>query len=81
MNTPYSFEHDAYAASLHERFAHLGDGDESGATVKVAGRVMLLRTQGKLARIDGGLDREMRIRRKVCPEKRDANGHRSPPST
>ena len=49
MNTPYSFEHDAYAASLHERFAHLGDGDESGATVKVAGRVMLLRTQGKLA--------------------------------
>lgn len=49
MNTPYSFEHDSYAASLHERFAHLTDGEESGVTVKVAGRVMLLRTQGKLA--------------------------------
>lgn len=49
MNTPYSFDHDAYAAALHERFGHLTDGEESGVTVKVAGRVMLLRTQGKLA--------------------------------
>ena len=49
MNTPYSFDHDAYAAALQERFAYLTDGEESGVTVKVAGRVMLLRTQGKLA--------------------------------
>lgn len=49
MNTPYSFDHDSYAASLHERFAHLAEGEESGVSVKVAGRVMLLRTQGKLA--------------------------------
>ena len=49
MNTPYSFDHDAYAAALHERFGHLTDGEESGVTVKVAGRVMLLRAQGKLA--------------------------------
>ncbi|CAB4869051.1 unannotated protein [freshwater metagenome] len=49
MNTPYSFDHDAYAAALQERFGHLTDGEESGVTVKVAGRVMLLRAQGKLA--------------------------------
>ncbi len=49
MTTPYEFAHDAYAASLHERFANLSDGDESGEVVHVAGRVMLLRTQGKLA--------------------------------
>ena len=49
MNTPYSFDHDSYAATLHEKFSHLADGEESGVKVKVAGRVMLLRTQGKLA--------------------------------
>lgn len=49
MTTPYSFDHTAYAAALQADFAHLTDGEESGAIVKVAGRVMLMRTQGKLA--------------------------------
>ena len=49
MTTPNSFAHNAYSASLQSTFAHLSDGEESGAVVNVAGRVMLLRTQGKLA--------------------------------
>jgi lysyl-tRNA synthetase class 2 len=49
VTTPYTFAHNAYAATLHESYAHLGDGEESGVSVNVAGRVMLLRTQGKLA--------------------------------
>ncbi|MGD1014364.1 MAG: OB-fold nucleic acid binding domain-containing protein, partial [Acidimicrobiales bacterium] len=49
MTTPYTFAHNAYAAALHESYAHLGDGEESGVSVNVAGRIMLLRTQGKLA--------------------------------
>ncbi len=47
--TPYTFDHNAYAASLQEAYQHLENGEESGAQVNVAGRVMLLRTQGKLA--------------------------------
>jgi lysyl-tRNA synthetase class 2 len=46
---PYSFPQDAYASEVNERFAHLVDGEESGVTVSVAGRVMLFRPQGKLA--------------------------------
>ena len=46
---PYTFDQDAFAAEIHERFGHLEAGEESGTTVSVAGRVMLLRTQGKLA--------------------------------
>ena len=49
MNTPYSFDHNAFAAALQDAYAHLVDGEESGVVVKVAGRVMLMRTQGKLA--------------------------------
>ena len=49
MNTPYRFDHNAFARALQEQFAHLVDGEESGITVNVAGRVMLLRRQGKLA--------------------------------
>lgn len=49
MTTPYTFDHTAFAGPLRSAYAHLGDGEESGAHVKVAGRVMLLRTQGKLA--------------------------------
>jgi len=45
----YSFPHDAYAATLQEAWSHLADGAESGARVHVAGRLMLLRRQGKLA--------------------------------
>ena len=49
MTTPYSFAHNAYAGDLQQTWDHLIDGEESGVTVHVAGRVMLLRTQGKLA--------------------------------
>ncbi len=49
MTTPYSFAHNAYTAALQKSYETLGDGEESGAHVAVAGRVMLLRTQGKLA--------------------------------
>ncbi|MDE3064270.1 MAG: lysine--tRNA ligase [Acidobacteriota bacterium] len=49
MTTPYSFDHTAYAADLQAAFAHLTDGEESGEHVNAAGRVMLLRRQGKLA--------------------------------
>ena len=46
---PYSFSKDAQAGALHEVYGHLADGEESGDVVAVAGRVMLLRVQGKLA--------------------------------
>jgi len=49
VTTPYSFAHNAYAAALQTSYAHLVDGEESGVVVNVAGRVMLMRTQGKLA--------------------------------
>jgi lysyl-tRNA synthetase class 2 len=49
VNTPYTFEHTAYAGDLQIAYTHLVDGEESGDVVKVAGRVMLMRTQGKLA--------------------------------
>jgi lysyl-tRNA synthetase class 2 len=49
MNPPYTFAHNAHAGDLQSTYAHLSDGEESGVTVNVAGRVMLLRTQGKLA--------------------------------
>jgi lysyl-tRNA synthetase class 2 len=47
--TPYSFAQSARAGALQAAYAHLADGEESGDTVSVAGRVMLLRVQGKLA--------------------------------
>jgi len=49
VSTPYSFDHTAYAADLQSTYAHLIDGEESGDVVSVAGRVMLLRAQGRLA--------------------------------
>ena len=49
MTTPYQFAHDSYAADLQRSYAHLSDGEESGQVVRVAGRLMLLRRQGKLA--------------------------------
>ena len=49
MTTPYTFAHNAYTGVLQRTYAHLTDGEESAAHVNVAGRVMLLRTQGKLA--------------------------------
>lgn len=49
MTSPYTFDHNTYAATIQSTYAHLADGEETGVTVKVAGRIMLLRTQGKLA--------------------------------
>jgi lysyl-tRNA synthetase, class II len=49
VSIPYQFEHNAFAASLQADYAALEDGGESGDVVQAAGRVMLLRTQGKLA--------------------------------
>jgi lysyl-tRNA synthetase, class II len=43
------FEKDADAADLHARFDHLQPGAETGEHVAVAGRIMLLRRQGKLS--------------------------------
>ena len=47
--TPYTFAHSAFAADVHERFGALEQGASSGTVVAVAGRVMLVRPQGKLA--------------------------------
>ena len=49
MTTPYTFAHNAFAAALQTTFEHLSDAEESGVFVNVAGRIMLLRRQGKLA--------------------------------
>lgn len=47
---PYRFDRTATAAEIHERFDDvLGPGEESDEEVAVAGRVMLVRPQGKLA--------------------------------
>ena len=49
MTIPYSFDRDTSTAEIVERFGSIEPGHETGVTVSVAGRVMLLRTQGKLA--------------------------------
>ena len=48
---PYKlrFDVDSRAAELSERYALLGDGEETGDTVRVAGRVVAIRDQGKVA--------------------------------
>ncbi len=46
---PYRFDRTATAAELVERFAGIGDGDETGVVVSVAGRLMRQRDQGRLA--------------------------------
>jgi lysyl-tRNA synthetase, class II len=48
-DVPYSFERSAEAGALHDRYASLGPGEESDDVVSVAGRVMLMRPQGRLA--------------------------------
>ncbi len=48
-DVPYTYPKDTEAAEIHERFAHLTDGEESGVVVTVAGRLMLNRPQGKLS--------------------------------
>jgi lysyl-tRNA synthetase, class II len=47
---PYRFDRTATAAEIHERYDDaLSAGEETGDTYSVAGRVMLVRPQGKLA--------------------------------
>ena len=46
---PYRFARTHTAAAVVEGWSSLAPGEESGVTVAVAGRVMLLRPQGKLA--------------------------------
>ena len=46
---PYSFDRRDRAADLRDRFAGLEPGAETGIEVSVAGRLMLVRPQGKLA--------------------------------
>ena len=49
MTPPYRFEVTATTAELRAAHDGLADGEETGITVSVAGRVMLHRAQGKLA--------------------------------
>ncbi len=48
-STPYRYEVTDSTADLRARYDHLEAGEETGVTVRVAGRVMLHRAQGKLA--------------------------------
>jgi len=45
---PVRFDRDRTAASLHAEFGGLEPGTETGVTVRVAGRLLLIRRQGKL---------------------------------
>ncbi len=46
---PYRFDRTHSTADVVEAWSSLAPGEESGVTVGVAGRVMLLRNQGKAA--------------------------------
>ncbi|HML00757.1 MAG TPA: lysine--tRNA ligase [Acidimicrobiales bacterium] len=46
---PYRFERTAEASELHQRYGVLAPGQETDDEVAVAGRVMLVRPQGRLA--------------------------------
>ncbi len=46
---PYRFDRTATAGELHDRYGSLAAGEETGDEVSVAGRVMLVRPQGRLA--------------------------------
>ncbi len=48
FDIPYRFEVDATAAALHAKHDGLEDGEETGTTATVAGRLMLKRDQGKI---------------------------------
>ena len=49
FDQPYSYDVDSSVAAVVERFDGLEAGAETGHVVRVAGRLMLRRTQGKLA--------------------------------
>ncbi len=46
---PYRFDRTDVATELHAAFDHLESGEETGRVARVAGRVMLVRPQGRLA--------------------------------
>ena len=48
-HVPYRYEVDATTAAIREEFGELEAGSETERTVSIAGRLMLRRTQGKLA--------------------------------
>ena len=48
-DVPYRFDRTDTAADLHEQWADLPPGVETGETASVAGRLMLRRDQGKVA--------------------------------
>lgn len=47
--TPYSYSTTSDTAQLRESFGHLSPGETSGVVHSIAGRIMLLRRQGKIA--------------------------------
>jgi lysyl-tRNA synthetase class 2 len=49
LDVPYRFDRTHSAAAVRGEYDHLDDGAETGVRVSVAGRVMLLRHQGRLA--------------------------------
>jgi lysyl-tRNA synthetase, class II len=49
FDQPYTYDVDATASELVDRFGELEPGTETGVRVSVAGRLMLRRVQGKLA--------------------------------
>ncbi len=58
MTVPYSFAHNAFAAALQASYDHLADGEESGDSVNVAGRLMLAAPSGQ-----AGLRHDARLER------------------
>ncbi len=46
---PYSFVRTAGVGEIRRSFANLGPGESTGVVHSVAGRIMLLRRQGKIA--------------------------------
>jgi lysyl-tRNA synthetase class 2 len=52
MSYPYRFERTGTASELRERFDELEPGGETGTSTRVAGRLMTIRRQGKLAFAD-----------------------------
>jgi lysyl-tRNA synthetase class 2 len=64
---PVRFDRTHVAAELHNTYSDLEAGGESGATVRVAGRLMSSRTQGKVAFGDL-LDASGKIQLFVAPE-------------
>ena len=49
---PYRYERTATAAEVQERFGDIDAGAETGATVRLAGRIRTIRTHGKVAFAD-----------------------------